>query len=274
MTTVSAIIPSYNRAHTLPRALDSVLAQTRPADEIIVVDDGSTDETEQLITQDYPQVIYLKQENRGVSAARNLAINQAKGEWLALLDSDDTWLPHKLEKQLEMLIEQPELKIIHSDEIWIRNGVRVNQMKKHSKTGGWIFQHCLPLCAISPSAVIIHSELFDEIGLFDETLPACEDYDLWLRITARYPVLYCDEPLITKYGGHEDQLSQKYWGMDRFRIHALNKCIAQEHLKEQDQLAAEQMLQHKLRVLLKGAQKHNNQKIIKEFTPLLKATAN
>lgn len=271
MVTVSVIIPSYNRAHTLPRALDSVLAQTRPADEIIVVDDGSTDDTEQLITRDYPQVIYLKQQNLGVSAARNLAIQQAHSEWLALLDSDDAWLPHKLEKQLSLLAEQPMFKIIHSDEIWIRNGVRVNQMKKHSKSGGWIFQHCLPLCAISPSAVVIHRELFNEIGLFDETLPACEDYDLWLRITARYPVLYCDEALITKYGGHEDQLSQQHWGMDRFRIKALNNCIAQGLLNEKDHLAAEQMLQRKLQVLLKGAKKHNNQKIIEEFSPLLQA---
>ena len=272
MTTVSVIIPSYNRAHTLPRALNSVIAQTRAADEIIVVDDGSTDDTEQLIAKNYPQVIYLKQQNLGVSAARNLAIQHAHGEWLALLDSDDAWLPQKLEKQLSLLAEQPAFKIIHSDEIWIRNGVRVNQMKKHAKCGGWIFQHCLPLCAISPSAVIIHRDLLAQIGLFDETLPACEDYDLWLRITAHHPVLYCNEALITKYGGHEDQLSQQHWGMDRFRIRALNKCIKQSKLNKQDHLAAEQMLQHKLRVLLKGAKKHNNQKIIEEFSPFLQAS--
>ncbi len=272
MTSVSVIIPSYNRAHTLPRALDSVLAQTRRADEIILVDDGSTDETEQLIKQNYPEVSYLKQENRGVSAARNQAIKQARGDWLALLDSDDAWLPEKLDKQLSLLAQQPEFKLIHSDEIWIRNGVRVNQMKKHAKTGGQIFQQCLPLCAISPSAAVIHRELFGEIGLFDETLPACEDYDLWLRITARYPVLYCEDALILKYGGHDDQLSQQHWGMDRFRIRALSKCIAQGRLGEQDHLAAERMLQHKLRILLKGAEKHNNREIIEEFSPLYRTS--
>lgn len=269
MVTVSVIIPSYNRAHTLPRALDSVLAQTRPADEIIVVDDGSTDDTAQLIARNYPQVIYLKQQNFGVSAARNLAIQQAHGEWLALLDSDDAWLPQKLEKQLSLLTEQPAFKIIHSDEIWIRNGVRVNQMKKHAKCGGWIFQHCLPLCAISPSAVMIHRELFNEIGLFDETLPACEDYDLWLRITARYPVLYCDEALITKHGGHEDQLSQKHWGMDRFRTQALIKCLNDCELSNTDYSAAREMLVKKLKIMLKGAKKHNNHTLINELQPLL-----
>jgi len=268
MHTVSVIIPSYNRAHTLARALDSVFAQTRPADEVIVVDDGSSDNTEALVTQHYPEATYLKQPNRGVSAARNLGIKQAHSEWIALLDSDDEWLPHKLETQLEMLAQQPGHRLVHSDEIWIRNGVRVNPMKKHAKTGGHIFQHCLPLCAISPSAAMIQRSLLDDIGLFDEELPACEDYDLWLRITAHHPVLYCDKPLLVKHGGHDDQLSRQHWGMDRFRIRALNKCLNRGGLKTEDHQAAERMLQHKLRVLLQGAKKHNNQQLISEFAPL------
>ncbi len=268
MTTISVIIPSYNRAHTLKRALDSVLAQTRPADEIIVIDDGSTDTTEQLITQRYPQITYIKQANQGVSAARNTGIKTATGEWLALLDSDDEWLPNKLKTQLALLEQYPGHKLIHSNEIWIRHGVRVNQMKKHAKKGGYIFQHCLALCAISPSAVMIHKDLFAEIGLFDETLPACEDYDLWLRITARYPVLYCEEALIKKYGGHDDQLSQQHWGMDRFRIRALINCLKNCALSESDRAAAHKVLVKKLRILLKGAEKHGNQEVINEFKPL------
>ncbi len=277
MTTISVIIPSYNRAHTLKRALDSVLAQTRPADEIIVIDDGSTDNTEQLIKQHYPQTIYIKQTNQGVSAARNRAIEIATGKWLALLDSDDEWLPKKLETQLALLNQQPDYlcppsgyKLIHSDEIWIRNGVRVNQMKKHAKSGGWIFENCLPLCAISPSAAMIHKDLFTELGLFDEELPACEDYDLWLRITARYPVLYCEEPLILKYGGHEDQLSQQHWGMDRFRIRALVKCLNDESLEHDNRAAAQTILNKKLNIVLKGARKHNNPSLINELENLLK----
>ena len=262
MTAISVIIPSYNRAHTLKRALDSVLRQTRPADEIIVVDDGSTDNTEQLIQQQYPQVIYVKQTNQGVSAARNRAIETASGEWLALLDSDDEWLPNKLATQLALLEHQPGYRLIHSDEIWIRNGVRVNQMKKHAKSGGWIFENCLPLCAISPSAAMIQRDLFAEVGLFDEDLPACEDYDLWLRTTARYPVLYCHEPLILKYGGHEDQLSQQHWGMDRFRIQALTKSLEDNYLTHDNRAAAQAMLNKKINIVLKGARKHNNTALI------------
>ncbi len=269
MPSVTALIPTYNRGEALVRALASVLSQTMAVDEIIVVDDGSTDETQTIIEKHYPQVKYLKQENRGVSAARNLGIQHARGEWIALLDSDDEWLPHKLATQFDLLEKHPDHKLIHSDEIWVRNGVRVNQMKKHTKKGGHIFQHCLPLCAISPSASVIHRNLFDDVGVFDETLPACEDYDLWLRITAKHPVLYCEEALITKFGGHQDQLSHKHWGMDRFRIQALDKILRSNTLSAEDFIAAKEMLLHKTRILLKGAHKHGNAEVIAMFEPLL-----
>ncbi len=269
MLTISVIIPTYNRVHTLPRALDSVLAQTQPADEIIVIDDGSIDNTVELVQHRYSSVKLMQQSNRGVSAARNSGIMASSGDWVALLDSDDEWLPHKLEKQLALLSQQPQHKIIHSDEIWIRNGVRVNQMKKHRKKGGWIFNECLPLCVISPSAAIIRRTIFDEIGLFDETLPACEDYDLWLRITSRYPVLYFDEPLIRKYGGHDDQLSRKHWGMDRFRIQALVKTVAQGALNDEDYRAALDIMLAKIRVVLGGAHKRGNFELIEEYERLL-----
>lgn len=269
MPSVSVLIPTYNRADALVRALTSVTSQSVQADEIIVIDDGSTDHTIDVIHEQFPQVAYLKQENQGVSAARNTGIKQAKGEWIALLDSDDEWLPNKLEAQLALLKKHPGHKLVHSDEIWIRDGVRVNQMKKHTKKGGHIFQHCLPLCAISPSASMIHRSLFDELGLFDEALPACEDYDLWLRITANHPVLYCEEPLITKFGGHEDQLSRKHWGMDRFRIYALEKILNTDHLAHDDRQAALNMLLRKTKILLKGAHKHGNTEVIENFTPIL-----
>ncbi len=255
MTQVSVIIPTYNRRHTLPRALDSVLAQSHPASEIIVIDDGSTDGTAGLIQQHYPQTHYLYQDNRGVSAARNLGIQHARHEWIALLDSDDQWLPKKLEQQCRALSDNPEYLICHCDEIWIRHGKRVNPMKKHRKFGGWIFHHCLPLCAISPSAAVIHRSLFEELGGFDESLPACEDYDLWLRICARHPVLFIDRPLLIKYGGHADQLSRRYWGMDRFRIRALDNILRQGRLKPEDEQAARAMLLEKIRIYSQGARK-------------------
>jgi len=269
MSSIAVIIPAYNRAHTLPRALGSVLAQSHPAAEIIVVDDGSTDDIAALVQSEYQTVELIRQDNHGVSAARNRGIAASSAQWIALLDSDDEWLPDKLEKQLALISQQPEHKIVHSDEIWIRNGVRVNPMKKHAKKGGWIFQDCLPLCAISPSAAMIHRTLFDQTGLFDESLPACEDYDLWLRTTSRYPVLYCDEPLIKKYGGHEDQLSRKYWGMDRFRIQALIKILEHGQLRDEDYRAALEMMLGKTRVVLNGARKRGNRELVAQYEGLL-----
>jgi len=269
MASVSVVIPTYNRVHLLERALDSVLRQTLVADEIIVVDDGSTDNTVSTLKSLHPEVKLIQQDNLGVSAARNTGISAARHDWIALLDSDDVWHENKLERLITELNNAPEYLICHSDEIWIRDGVRVNQMNKHKKAGGHIFQHCLPLCAISPSAVMIHRSLFDEIGLFDETLPACEDYELWLRICSRYPVLFIDETLITKHGGHDDQLSRGYWGMDRFRIQALNKIVSASKLNDGDRDAAIKMMVNKINIYLAGAEKHGNTKHVDDFKELL-----
>lgn len=259
---ISVIIPSWNRADQLVAALDSVCAQSAAAHEIIVVDDGSTDNTRKLLARHHPDVRYIFQQNKGVSHARNTGITAAGGDWIALLDSDDRWEPCKLERQQQAIRANPGYKLCHSDEIWIRNGKRVNPMKKHAKHGGRIFRHCLPLCVISPSAVMIHRDIFVEIGLFDETLPACEDYDLWLRICAIYPVLYIDQPLIIKTGGHADQLSRRYWGMDRFRIQALEKLLATGVLGEQDHAAVLETLLEKLAIMIQGAVKRDNHALI------------
>lgn len=256
---VSVVIPSYNRGRLLGRALDSVFKQTRPPDEVIVVDDGSTDNTGDHIAANYPDVSYLRLPKRaGVSRARNTGINAARGEWIALLDSDDEWLPCKLEKQLGALKADTDHRIAHTNEIWIRNGIRVNQMQKHKKHGGHIFRHCLPRCVISPSSVLIHRSLFADVGLFDESLYVCEDYDMWLRICSRFPVLFLDEPLIVKYGGHGDQLSRQYAGMDRWRILALAKVLEAGGLDETWREAAAQTLIDKAGIYLNGARKRGN----------------
>lgn len=264
---VSVIIPTYNRVGLLPRAIESVLAQDIPEMEVIVVDDGSTDSTATLIKERFPGVIYLSQANAGVSSARNTAIKSAQGEWIALLDSDDEWLVGKLSTQLAAL-ETSGHKICHTEEIWIRDGVRVNQMNKHKKRGGFIFKYCLPLCAMSPSSILIHRTVFEQVGLFDESLPACEDYDLWLKISALYEVDFLEQPFINKYGGHEDQLSRQYWGMDRFRVVALDNLLKNamftENLSRQDYDAALAMLLKKLKILLKGAVKHENHCLVDE----------
>lgn len=266
---ISVVIPSYNREATLSRALNSVLNQSSAVDEVIVVDDGSSDNSAAVIQQQFPTIKLIQQPNQGVSAARNTGINAASGDWIALLDSDDEWLPEKIATIRQAQINNPEEILFHSDEIWIRNGSRVNQMNKHAKYGGDIFKYCLPLCVISPSAVVIHRSVFEQIGFFNEKLPACEDYDLWLRFCHRFPVFYIEKPLIKKYGGHEDQLSRKYWGMDRFRIRALHDLMALPTLDSSQTEQAVNMLIKKLRILIKGAHKHDNHEILNEFQPLL-----
>ena len=252
---ISVLIPTHNRRHTLARSIDSVLAQTLAPLEVIVIDDGSTDDSAAWIRQTYPQVQVLEQEQRGVSAARNSGIAAASGNWIALLDSDDEWLPEKLAQQSLALQQQPQHLLCHCDEIWIRCGVRVNPKRRHRKYGGWIFEHCLPLCAISPSAALIHRQVFEKLGRFDEDLPACEDYDYWLRFCAQHPVLFVDQLLLKKYGGHDDQLSRHYPAMDQFRITALEKLLHSGCLNQhQTQLCITTLLE-KLSVYTAGCRK-------------------
>jgi glycosyltransferase involved in cell wall biosynthesis len=265
--TVSAVLPAFNRAATLGRALESVLAQTRAADEVVVVDDGSTDGTDRLVAG-FPSVVYIAQENRGVSAARNRGVSAAAGEWVAFLDSDDEWRPEKLQRQLEALERNPGHDVCHTDEIWIRNGRRVNPGRRHAKAGGRIFRRCLPLCAISPSAAMIRRSLLDAVGGFDEALPVCEDYDLWLRICAHHPVLFVDQPLVVKHGGHADQLSRAHWGMDRFRIRALVKILEEGGLDPADRTAAVDTLLAKVDVYLQGVRRRGRAAEEREYAAL------
>ena len=267
--TVSVIIPVYNRAKLIDSSINSVINQTYPINEIIVIDDGSIDGTYDLVKSSFPQVILKYQENKGVSYARNVGINSAKSKWIAFLDSDDEWLPNKVEEQIDLLNTNSSFKICHTDEIWIRNQVRVNPMKKHRKYGGNIYNNCLPLCIISPSSVIIHKDIFNDVGLFDEELPVCEDYDMWLRICSKYSVLFLDQKLIKKYGGHDDQLSKKYWGMDRYRLIALEKMIDNPNLNTKDRIATINMAIDKAKILQKGYIKHNHKKEAQEMSEKL-----
>src|SRR5918996_3730661 len=170
---ISVVIPTYNRSRLVQRALGSVLCQTRLPKEVIVVDDGSEDKTGIVIRENYPSVRYLRKCHCGVSAARNAGIHVSTGEWITFLDSDDVWLPTKLEAQFQALASNPHYRVIHTDEIWIRNGRQLNPKKKHRKHGGKIFLNCLALCCISPSSVLIHRSVFTQVGGFDKDLPVC-----------------------------------------------------------------------------------------------------
>lgn len=223
---ISVIIPTWNRAPLLERALGSVLAQRLPCTELIVVDDGSTDDTAALLARlaagaSVP-IRLLRQENRGAAAARNLGIRAARGSLLAFLDSDDWWLPDKLALQAAALAANPAFLISHTREIWFRHGQRVNQRKKHDPPHGHIFTTCLEMCVVGMSTMMARRELFDRYGLFDERLPCCEDYDFWLRVGCREPFLLVPQALSCKDGGRSDQLSLVHrMGMDTYRIQAL-----------------------------------------------------
>jgi glycosyltransferase involved in cell wall biosynthesis len=260
MTSVSVIIPTFNRAMKTARAVASVLYQTYMDYEIIVVDDGSQDNTEDLLRQFGRRLRYIAlPSNRGVSVARNRGIRESDAPWIAFLDSDDYWLPQKLAVQMAFFRSHPGAVICQTQEIWIRNGRYANPKKRHLKPSGDVFAPSLRLCLVSPSAVMLRRSLMEEVGPFDEDLPVCEDYDLWLRIACRHPVYLIEDRLIVKEGGHPDQLSSRYRGMDRFRIQVLLKLMESGRLNRRQREAALEELSWKCRIYGMGCIKRGKQ---------------
>jgi glycosyltransferase involved in cell wall biosynthesis len=265
--TVSVIIPTYNRAWILREAIDSVLSQEFTDYELIVVDDGSTDDTRAILDSYGQDIIVLPQANQGVSAARNRGIAESRAQLVAFLDSDDLWLQHKLSRQVAFFEFNPDALICQTEETWIRNGVRVNPKKRHQKLSGMIFEPSLDLCLVSPSAVMIRKTLFDAVGTFDESLPACEDYDLWLRVSCRYPVRLIDESLTIKHGGHADQLS-KAAGLDKYRIESLRKLIESGQLSASQTQATTRTLKYKCAIFANGCRKRDRETEAKYYEAL------
>jgi glycosyltransferase involved in cell wall biosynthesis len=271
---VSVIIPTFNRSHLLEETLNSVLAQSFKDFEIIVVDDASTDGTQILLNKFSSLQTIVLDVNQGVSYARNRGIEVAKGRYICFLDSDDLWEPKKLEIQTQWMEEHIEFAACQTEEIWIRNGVRVNPGEKHKKYSGDIFLQSLPLCIVSPSSVMIRTNILKETGGFDTKLLACEDYDLWLRMSSKFSFGYINQNLLIKYGGHEDQLSRKYWGMDRFRVYSLSKLLSLESLSKEQTGSVLDVLIKKCEILLKGFEKREKLKevdIYKKHLKLLKS---
>jgi glycosyltransferase involved in cell wall biosynthesis len=273
MPLVSVIIPTHNRRDLVCEAVASVLQQRDAVAEVIVVDDGSSDDTRGALAAFGSAVRYVYQSTQGVAAARNHGVRLAGGTWLAFLDSDDLWRPDKLARQLAYQAEHPALRASQTGEIWIRNGIRVNACRHHRKPDGDIFASSVARCVVSPSAVMLRRDLFDALGGFDESLPVCEDYDLWLRLGARDVVGLLDEPLVIKRGGHADQLSRRYWGMDRFRIAALAKMLADRDLSAQRRTVAVETLQRKCAILAAGARRRGRDDEAERYVALAHAWA-
>ncbi len=256
MAIVSVIIPVFNRIEPLARALRSLQKQTFQDFEVIVVDDHSTEDIFS-VTEKY-SARYGKSVGKGVSAARNEGIRSASSEWLAFLDSDDEWLPNKLELQMNYLSANKSCEFVHSNEIWIRSGLPVSQSLRQKKIGGRIFSQCTERCLIAASSVIVRKTLLSELGYFDESFPVCEDFDLWLRITASVNIGFIEEPLVVKHGGHNDQLSMRFHSMDLWRVRALVKHLKNDSLALGERLALVASLKRKCKILLKGFSKHGN----------------
>lgn len=272
---ISVIVPTFNRAELLNRAIGSVMAQSFKDFDLWIVDDGSTDNTKEVVLKligkykEENKIHYLKTENKGVSSARNWGVEHSKGKWLAFLDSDDQWLKDKLEKQVDYTKENSDVPLVHGEEIWIRKGKRVNQKKIHKKCGGRIFQKCVPLCLISPSAVMIRRDVFNQHGGFDEEFTVCEDYDLWLKLTSLYKVGFIETPIIKKYGGHPDQLSHKFKAMDYWRVRALFRILSLRDLSSENVNMVKEEIIKKSQILIEGYKKHNNMENFHEIYQIL-----
>lgn len=255
MPLISVVIPTYNRADVVCRALESVLGQDFQDFEVIVVDDGSTDGTLQVLEKYGGSVRLLTQEHRGVSSARNLGISQSNGALVAFLDSDDQWLPEKLTSQVRLFDPGNPHFVCHTDEIWMRDACEVHPRDIHKKQGGRFFERALERCLISPSSVVVSRALLDKVGVFDEALPAAEDYDLWLRITAFYEVIFVPKRLVIKHGGRDDQLSLTIPAIDCFRIAAIQKMLRDSRLSGDYREAAVRELNRKCRIVAGGLRK-------------------
>lgn len=273
---ISIIIPTHNRASFLSEAIHSVLNQDlfqdlhkSPPFEFWVVDDGSKDETRDVVRSFGEKVKYFYQRHQGVSAARNQGLRLSSGAFIAFLDSDDLWMTNKMRAQMSFLEAYPKRMACYTEEVWIRNGVFANPKMKHQKYSGRIFDKVLSLCLLSLSSALFRREVFEVIGDFDENLPACEDYDLGIRLAHRFPIHLIDHPLIVKRGGHEDQLSRQFWGMDRFRVYALEKALKLDLTPEQEKLVREEIVK-KCRILIQGFRKRNKREEEQKYLSLIR----
>ena len=283
---VSVVIPAFNRRAMLVEAIDSVLAQSIDSFELIVVDDGSTDGTAEHLTRFAETIRFEHIEHRGPAAARNRGVAMARAPLIAFLDSDDLWSPTKLERQLAFMRANPDCAISQTNEIWIRNGRRVNPGVRHRKRAGDIFVDSLRTCLISMSATMMRTDLFRTLGGFDDLMTAAEDYDLWLRILIDHEAGLLDEPLVRRRGGHPDQTSATTAALDRFRILALTKLLADDRLSEARRAEVIAVLAEKCRIYAGGLSRRSRvddacmyeavadraEKWSKESTPEIRST--
>ncbi|MEA3554834.1 MAG: glycosyltransferase family A protein [Campylobacterota bacterium] len=264
---ISVIIPTYNRSEFIVKTIQTVLNQTVKVDEVIVIDDGSTDDTQNILKPfcdtNLNKIKYIKQKNSGVSSARNLGIKISSNDWLCFLDSDDLWEDTKIEEQIKFHKQNKNILFSHTLELWLFNDKVIKQKKHQQKQSGFCFKQNISNTLIGASTVMIHKSILDDVGLFDEDLKVCEDYDLWLRILYKYELGIIEKQLIKKIAGHKEQLSFATPLMDTYRIKSLQK-----HLNSKYSQDIKNIIIQKCEILIKGAIKYQNKKIENYYTTL------
>jgi glycosyltransferase involved in cell wall biosynthesis len=199
--TTAVIIPTYNRADFLPETLASLLAQTRLPDEIIVVDDGSTDNTAELLARYTAPVIVIRQANQGRSAARNNGVRASTSDLIAFLDSDDTLVPDSIEKRAAFFAAHPSVDVLYTNVLMIDEKSRVlgtyTQVQPGVRPSGRIFAHFALDNTMQLQGFMLRRACLEAVGGFDVSMHVLEDYDLWLRLSPHYEFAYLDEPLAT-----------------------------------------------------------------------------
>jgi glycosyltransferase involved in cell wall biosynthesis len=206
---ISVIIPTYNCEKYISEAIGSVLLQTCTDYEIIVIDDGSTDKTRDIVKNKFPEVRYFYISNQGVSRARNYGIRRALGEYIAFLDADDLWLPEKLEKQLKLFQSDQELALIFTEErIFDTNGFMDGKISKKKRLmKGDVVKNIFLFSNVTTSTVMVKRHVFQETGYFEENLKAAEDDNMWMRIALKFRIHLLDEVLV-HYRWTENSLSR------------------------------------------------------------------
>jgi glycosyltransferase involved in cell wall biosynthesis len=283
---VAVVIPVRDRAAMVREAITSVRGQTYRDLGIVVVDDGSADGSaaaaEAALAGAPVPARVVCQPGRGVAAARNAGAAVLDARWIAFLDSDDLWLPQKLARQMAWLEARPQYRLAQTEERWIDAGRHRNPRVRHRKEER-IFLRSLARCLVSPSAVVLARALFESYGGFDEAFAVCEDYELWLRVTAREAVGLVAEALVVKRGGHAGQLSRSTWGLDRWRVAALAKLLATVPLRDEERAAVVAVAGAKCAVLAAGAERRGRSEEASRYrrlaaaftaqTPSLRASA-
>jgi glycosyltransferase involved in cell wall biosynthesis len=287
MVGASVVVPTCNKREQVAQALQSALAQTYRNFEIAIVDDGSTDGTPAHVFRTFgaePKAIdivshlnpaalrpffhhfvhdgvtfkYHYHTNRGLAAARNRGIRHARGSYVAFLEAEDRWDPTHLETQLAFLEANQGARISRVGEHPGRTCPRGRRPGRAERASGWLFASALENCPASISCAVIHRSCFTECGAFDENLPACEDYDLWLRLSARFPIYYVDGPEVV-HRSPRAEISPHAWTWDRFRVYALEKSFQSGHLDPEQRFLVSQEIVRRCERLVDGFRRQKSE---------------